>query len=133
MTNILCGQVLDSSTLASVAVDASTTSGLTAATNFSVNSFYGAKKGGICTIFTNCQRTTSTLTQTSGNITPDTLMCTVPSGYRPPIELNGIWGDGTSFGEAAFYPDGTIYLRTAVSDIIATRNLRFTMTFIDPQ
>ena len=132
MANILCGQVLDASALTDATTDVSTTSGLTAATNFTVNSFYGAKKGGVCTIHCYVQRTTSTLSQTSGNITPDTLMCTVPSGYRPPVELNASWGDGTSFGEAAVYPDGRVMLRTAISDITSGRNIRFTCTFIGP-
>ena len=118
---------------------ASTTSGLTAATGFSVGSFTGRKMGDLCQVGGVLTRTGADLGPTTGtgihagNLAGDPLMCTLPAGYRPdttiPVMLTtsfGTWG-------ARITTDGkiTIYDGPPDASISTSDNITFgTMFFI---
>jgi hypothetical protein len=109
----------------------STTTGLTAATGFTVNNFYGYRDGKTVALDLYINRSGGTVTATTGNITPDLQIATVPSGWRPThTTINGIWDDGTSYGGFVIGTDGIVTLRTASSDITSGRNLRLHIVFI---
>ncbi|MFD5848292.1 autotransporter outer membrane beta-barrel domain-containing protein [Streptomyces chartreusis] len=108
-----------------------TTTGLSAATGFSTNNFYGYKVGKLVVIDLYMNRTGSTITATTGNITPDVAIATLPSGWRPTHStINGTWDDGTATGGWVVGTDGICTLRTATSDIANNRNLRLHIVFI---
>lgn len=109
----------------------STTTGLTAATGFTTNNFYGYRDGKTVVLDLYMNRSGATITATSGNITPDVQIATVPSGWRPThTTINGSWDDGTSYGGFVIGTDGIVTLRTASSDITSGRNLRLHVCFI---
>lgn len=107
-----------------------TTSGLTAATNFSVNDFLGMRVGNLIVIDAYVQYTGAGITATNGNIA-DTEICTLPSGWRPAEHVVDVsWDDGFEDGGLLIDTDGTCDLRTS-SDTIATgANIRFHAAFI---
>lgn len=108
-----------------------TTTGLTAASGFTVNNFYGYKIGKLVVLDLYINRSGTTITATSGNITPDVQIATVPAGWRPThTTINGHWDDGTASGGWVIGTDGICTLRTASSDIANNRNLRLHITFI---
>ncbi|MFJ7023250.1 hypothetical protein ACIQUW_33305 [Streptomyces sp. NPDC101117] len=108
-----------------------TTTGLTAATGFSTLNFYGYKIGKLVVVDLYMNRTGATITATSGNITPDVAIATLPSGWRPThTTINGTWDDGTATGGWVVGTDGICTLRTATSDIANNRNLRLHIVFI---
>jgi len=108
--------------------DATTSSGLTAATGFTVSSFQGWKAGGwtFVDIFVGV---TTAISASSGNI-PDTLCATLPGDWRPATTINCQWGNGFADGEATISPDGTVLLRSANADIAASTNIRLTGTWV---
>lgn len=101
------------------------TTGLVAATDFTVNDFYASKSGRI--VFVHCYLLYSgaTITATSGNIS-DTTLCTLPVGWRPPTTINAAWGDGAEDGECTIGTGGAITLRSSVANIPTARNFRVT-------
>ena len=110
-------------------LEASTTSGLTAGTDFTVNSFSGRKLHGITTVEVFCQYTGTGVTLVSGNL-PDVTMCTLPAGWRPPETINTTWGDGTESGECTIGTTGIISLRSSNLSIPNNRGIRATATWI---
>lgn len=107
-----------------------TTSGLVAATNFTVNSFLGRKVSGVTILDMYVQYTGSGISAASGNIA-DTQICTVPSGWRPPDQtINGIWDTGTNYGGFVIGTDGITTLRTAVTSIATNNNFRLHISFV---
>jgi hypothetical protein len=108
----------------------STNSGLVAASGFTVNDFRGYRSGRAIVLDIYMLRTGGTITATTGNI-GDTQICTVPANWRPTIgTVNGDWDDGSAEGGFVIGTDGICTLRTASSDIVATRNLRLHADFI---
>jgi len=113
------------------AASSSTTSGLSAGSGFTVTNFYAYRFGKVVAIDMYLTRSGSTITATTGNVTPDVAVATLPSGWRPThATINGAWDDGTSAGGWVVGTDGVCTLRTASSDITNGRNLRFHITFI---
>jgi len=110
-------------------LDASTTSGLVASTDFSVNTFSGRKVHGITTVEISCQYNGAGVTLASGNL-PDTTMCTLPSGWQPPETINATWGDGTESGECTIATTGAVILRTSNLSIPTNRGIRVTAVWI---
>lgn len=114
-----------------------TTTGLTVATPWVINSFYASKINGVATFHAYLKYsptvTTDTITPTSNteNLTPEPTIATLPDGYRPPVVVNAAWGDGTVSGEAVILAGGEIQLRTTSYNqaIINGRNLRITGTY----
>lgn len=119
-----------------------TTSGLVAADSFGVNSFYGSKVNGVCMVHVYVvfngwddpavSGTANPLAPTSGtgNLA-DTMIATLPSGYRPPTTINFVWGDGGEDGEGYINTSGGVYIRTVTYNqpITVGKNLRVTATF----
>ncbi|MCI3279210.1 beta strand repeat-containing protein [Streptomyces cylindrosporus] len=130
------GNVTAAGTL--TAASSNTTSGLSAASGFTTNNFYAYRFGKVVALDLYMHRSGTTITASSGNITPDVAIATVPSGWRPTHStINGAWDDGTSTGGFVIGTDGVCTLRTASSDIVGDatssgngRNLRLHVTFI---
>lgn len=107
-----------------------TTTGLVAATGFTVSSFNAYTVSGVTTVVVFLTVGT-TVTSTSGNVTPDVLCATLPSDWRPPVDQNAIYSNGAIYGEALISSsDGTINLRTA-NATFSGGNIRICATWID--
>lgn len=130
MTQWLAGMRATADRMNDYSADASTTSGLTAATGFSVNNFWATRQGATVTLDMYINRTGADITATTGNIA-DTLCCTAPAGWIPnsASTIIGIWGDGTATGDFVIGTDGACTLRTASSNIVSGRNLRLHVVF----
>lgn len=109
---------------------ASTTSGLSVASGFSINDFFGFRQGRQTTIDVYLARTGATINATTGNI-PDTVCCTLPSGWRPTHStITGCWDNGSAHGGWVVGTDGICTLRTATDDIDNGTNLRLHIAFL---
>lgn len=116
-----------------------TTSGLTAGSGFTINSggFTGYKVGKVVAVDLHMHRSGTTITMSGGNI-GDTVIATLPAGWRPThTTINGAWDDATSSGSWVVGTDGVCTLRTSSGDIVGDattagqgRNLRLHLVFI---
>ncbi|WP_329545574.1 hypothetical protein OG548_14445 [Streptomyces sp. NBC_01356] len=80
-----------------------------------MSTFEGRKLNGTTTINVFCNRTGAAIAELvagSGNIT-DTAMVTLPLGWRPPSNYEGVWGNGTN--------DGSVVI-SATTGIITVRS-----------
>lgn len=129
MTLWLAGMRITADRLNDYTLDDETTTGLTAATDFSVNSFYGRRSKGTVVLDMYVQRTGGTITATTGNIA-DTQICTAPSGWRPEHDtISGQWDSGAESGGFVIGTDGICTLRTSSDDINTSANLRLQAIF----
>lgn len=109
---------------------ASTTSGLSVASGFSLNDFFGFRQGRQTTIDIYLARTGATINATAGNIA-DTVACTLPSGWRPTHStITSCFDNGIVHGGWVVGTDGICTLRTASDDIDNGSNLRLHITFL---
>jgi hypothetical protein len=108
----------------------STTSGLSAASGFSVNDFAGYREGRVTAVDMYLTRTGATISEANGNIA-DTACCTLPSGWRPTHQtINGTWDSGVAGGGFVVGTDGICTLRSATGDINNGSVLRLHLVFI---
>lgn len=129
MTVWLAGMRITADRLNDYSLDSETTSGLTAATDFTTVHFYGRRSKGTVTINAMLTYGGATITATDGNIA-DTDICTLPAGWRPQHDtITGAWGDGVESGEFICTTAGLCTLRTSDGDIEATRNVRLSLVF----
>jgi hypothetical protein len=129
MTLWLAGMRMTADRLNDYSLDASTTTGLTAGTDFSVNSFSGRRSKGTVILDMYLNYTGAGITATTGNIA-DTLICTVPAGWRPPHQtINGAWDSGAECGGFVLGTDGLTNIRTASDTISTGANLRLQAIF----
>lgn len=115
--------------ISSIKAVTSVTTGLSPATGFSVNALLAKKTSGVCSIFVYLGVTT-TITVSGGNISPDTLCCTLPSGTWPPAIAACVWDNGTAGGGGIINTDGTVYLRSATGSISAGSNIQIAATYV---
>ncbi|MER5843679.1 hypothetical protein ABT099_25990 [Streptomyces prasinus] len=109
---------------------ASTTTGLSAASGFSVLDFFGYRQGKVTSIDLYLARTGGKITANSGNIA-DTVCATVPSAWRPQHStITGCFDNGIVHGGFVIGTDGIVTLRTATDDIDGGTNLRLHLTFL---
>ncbi|GGN46812.1 right-handed parallel beta-helix repeat-containing protein [Streptomyces fuscichromogenes] len=111
------------------------TSGLTAATGWSVSSFTATRLHGITFVEIFCTRTGADIAESAtstGNITGDPLMCTLPDGWAPPRAINAVWGNGTTDGECTIVTSGDVNLRSISgnSGIASSTNVRVNAMWI---
>ncbi|MCI3272153.1 hypothetical protein [Streptomyces cylindrosporus] len=129
MTVWLAGMRVTADRLNDYTPSAETTSGLVAATNFTVNSFFASRSpGGSVLVHCYLNYTGAGITATSGNIS-DTTLCTLPSGWFPPTVINAVWGDGSEDGECTIGTTGAVTLRSATATIPTGRNIRMTASW----
>lgn len=112
------------------------TTGLTAETGWSVSSFIGRRASGISTIVVLITRTGGTLNESSagsGNLSPEPLIGTLPSAWRPPETINTLYATGAVDGEAIINDAGEITLRTISGNagIGTNDNVRMMATWVD--
>lgn len=126
----LAGMKMTADRLNDNTADAVTSSGLTAATDWSINSFSGRKDNGITTVHVYLSYTGAGITQTGTNI-GDTLMATLPSGWRPPETINVGIGNGAAIGECTLGTTGSITLRAITANVsTSSPNFRITASWI---
>jgi len=104
------------------------TTGLTAASGFTVTNFSGYKIGHMAYIFATITNTNS-ISMTSGNITPDVTIGTLPSGWGPLDSVNGIFGNGAMDGEFVIV-GRDIQIRSAVANIASNTSLRLATSYV---
>ncbi|MFI6334124.1 hypothetical protein [Streptomyces sp. NPDC050535] len=114
MTVFLAGMRATADRMNDNSASSTTTSGLVAATGFSITSFSGTKVNGIT--FVNCviQRTGAAIAElatNSGDIT-DILCATLPAGWRPSETTTVLWGTTVNDGRASVSTTGDITLIT---------------------
>jgi hypothetical protein len=110
-------------------LDDETTTGLTAATDFTVNAFFGRRSKGTVILDMYLEYTGVGITATTGNTT-DTTVCTAPSGWRPQHStISGQWDSGAESGGFVMGTDGVVTLRTASDTINTNANLRLQAIF----
>lgn len=131
MTNWLAGMTITAARLMDGVDPTTTTTGLVAATNFTVNDFDAYRSGKVVVVRCYLLYGGGTITATAGNIA-DTAMCTLPAGWRPPFVANAAWGNGSEDGECTIGTGGIITLRSSVASIPTARNFRVTASWIDP-
>lgn len=111
-----------------------TTSGVVDASGFVTSSFVGRKVSGVTTIELFTNRTGATIAEgatNTGNVA-DTLVATLPSGWRPQEAVNCIVGNGSVDGEATIASNGDITLRSISGNTgwANGSNLRFSSVWI---
>lgn len=131
MTNWLAGMEITAARLADGIDPETTTTGLTAGTDFTVNSFSGRRSGKVVTVHCYLAYTGADVNQTNTNIS-DRTIATLPSGWRPTETINAVVGQGTWIGECTIASTGVISLRAISYNMTtANPNLRVTATWID--
>jgi hypothetical protein len=132
MTTWQAGMTITDERLADGLTPVTTSTGLVAATDFTVNDFRGTKLGSrhfVLDMY--IQRSGADIVAGGGNI-PDTTICTVPAGWRTNQGvINGAWDDGVASGGFVMDGAGICTLRTASGTIASGRNLRLHIAFIN--
>ncbi|MFJ4785516.1 hypothetical protein [Streptomyces sp. NPDC088794] len=126
---------IDADRLNDNSLEDSTTSGCTASTGFTLTSFSGQKVNGVTTINVLANRSGASVAESSagsGNIA-ETDFVTLPAAYRPPANVDTIWGNGTNDGEATVISaTGVILLRTTsgAPGVGTGTNIRVSATWV---
>lgn len=110
----LAGMRLTADLLNDNTADEEITTGVTAATDFTVSDFIGRKVNGMTFITVTFNRTGATIGESSagsGNI-GDTTAGTLPVGWRPQELCEAMWDSGFNDGGATINTSGVITLRT---------------------
>jgi hypothetical protein len=106
-----------------------TTSGLTAATDFSVTSFNGRRTCGVATVRLLLSYTGATITSSATGNIGDTLACTLPSGWRPHDDFVVNYDkSGVASGSCTILSDGTCTLKTLDPTATITSGSSITIT-----
>lgn len=115
MTIWQAGQRLTPQRLNDTTPDETTTSGLVAATNWSIVSFVGRRRRGTTYINALITKTGGTLAADTGteNVLGDPLIATLPAGWWPPEDQGVAWDNGVVNGQGLIESaDGEVRLRT---------------------
>lgn len=112
------------------------TTGITYATDWGAGSMVYRNTAGVHFVDVEVLRTGATFTPagTSGNISPDLAICTLPVGSRPPSALYVSASTGIGHGSLRIGADGLCELLTWIPDPVTITNgstVRFTATWID--
>ncbi|MER7234021.1 hypothetical protein ABT348_24100 [Streptomyces olivaceus] len=131
MTVWLAGMEITADRLNDYSPDAQTSTGLTAASGFSVADFYALRSKGTVSIDITLTRTGSEIDGSTGNIA-NTDCCTLPSGWRPDVIglTIGFWGDGVASGDFSIDTTGICQMRSSNGQNISNGStIRLTATF----
>jgi hypothetical protein len=116
-------------TLADFGVETVST-GLTPASGFGTTQFLGRKTAGVTTVMVRMDRTGGTITATNANIT-DTLVCTLPVGWRPPDTVFPAANiQNARTGVMEVLADGTCVLVTSTTDVVTGDSIKFSHAWI---
>ncbi|QEQ94056.1 minor tail protein [Streptomyces phage Saftant] len=109
----------------------SITSGLTAASGYSVNNFLATKFSGVCTVGFDLAIVTPYSTSDDPPHVGDHVIATIPDGYRPRRTMTGIYSTGYADGECDVTTAGTVTLRTTNGyPFSAGETVRFSVTYV---
>lgn len=134
MTHWLAGMKITAARLNNNTAAASTSTGTVDSANFATSTFQAYIVNGVTWIEAFVNYTgggIAELATNTGNIT-DTPVTTLPSGYRPPVTVNCVFGNGSIDGEATISSAGLITIRSISgnANIVTGTNLRFTSMWI---
>ncbi|MFJ7956196.1 hypothetical protein ACIQ62_07905 [Streptomyces sp. NPDC096319] len=107
--------------------------GATPAAGWILGAFAGRRTRGVATVSVTVARSGPDLTATTaGNLSPDELVCTLPTGWRPTIAYEASGTDFYGQGAFTFSPDGNVHVRTWSANGVMTagRNIRITATYV---
>ncbi|MDQ0791954.1 hypothetical protein [Streptomyces sp. B1I3] len=110
-----------------------TAAGASAASGFSIVSFSGrSTSAGVYMVNLTITRTGSQIDAGSAGNIADTVMATLPVGWRPPEQIPVLVDDGFGSGGAIIDTAGLVTLRTwsPTGSIIATRQLKLAAVYI---
>ncbi|MGW8768231.1 hypothetical protein ACWGN5_37790 [Streptomyces sp. NPDC055815] len=116
-----------------VEVETSSTASATPAAGWTLVGFAGRRTRGVATVSVTVARSGPDLTATTaGNLSPDELVCTLPTGWRPSFAYEASGTDFYGQGAFTFSPDGNVHVRTwsANGVLTAGRNVRITATYV---
>ncbi|WP_282703257.1 hypothetical protein [Streptomyces sp. CC219B] len=130
MTVYLAGMRATADRMNDHSLEDSTTSGLVAGTDWTVNSFSGRKVNGITTVHIYLQYTGTTVAIAYNTNLSDRTIATLPDGWRPPEVINALAGDGQTMGEVTIGTTGLVSLRAMAGDLTNGRNFRITAEWI---
>ncbi|MDT0442326.1 hypothetical protein [Streptomyces johnsoniae] len=85
----------------------------TIASGFTANASVGRRTCGVYYVTVLVTNNVSRPASGAGNI-DDVLMCTLPSGWRPPAQTSASWSNGITSGEGRVDESGQMVLRTAM-------------------
>ncbi|MFH9295617.1 hypothetical protein [Streptomyces sp. NPDC017520] len=90
-----------------------TTAGATAPSGFALVSFHARRRHGMCSWTLEVTRTGAKITTTAAGNIDDTLLATIPAGWRPapPADVEGSACDGYGGGVVRVSPSGSVTLR----------------------
>lgn len=108
------------------------TSGVVATSGFSVNNCFLTKINGIATVKADLKVLTA---MSAGSTAPynlaDTVICTLPDGYRPRNTMTALYSTGYADGECDITPDGDVTIRTTNTySLSVNETVRFSATFV---
>lgn len=134
MTLWLAGMKITATRLNDTAPDDTTTSGLVAASGYTVVSFQGRKRLGVVYVtglITDTSATVAAVASTE-NISGDPVIATLPTGWRPPEVVGVSYDNGVVNGQLVLNADGTIQIRTiSYNQTMGTgTNIRFSTNWI---
>ncbi|WP_329281914.1 hypothetical protein [Streptomyces sp. NBC_00691] len=110
-----------------------TNAGATALPNWSMVSFSGRRtRSGLCSVTVTVTRSGPQVNVDSAGNMPDEPLCTLPAGWRPPMDFEASACDGYGEGGANLYANGQVNLRTWSSNgaLAAGRNIRVSATYV---
>ncbi|WJN62722.1 baseplate protein [Streptomyces phage phiScoe15] len=114
-----------------VASPTTITSGLIAASGYTVNNFMATKFNGVCTVGFDLAITTPVSTSDGPPHVGDHVIATIPDGYRPRRTLTGIYSTGYADGECDITAAGAVTLRTTNGyPFSAGETVRFSATYV---
>lgn len=115
------------------------TTGLTAASGFTVSDFTGKREGRTVIVDMTLTRnvgagTIGESSAGSGNIAGDPTLATLPSGWMPDTITIGVWSTGSVSGDVSIGTTGLVTLRTITGSAGITEGavIRATGQWIDP-
>lgn len=126
MTTWLAGMEITADRLADGLTPVVVTSGLTAASGFTVSSFSGRRIGHVAEIYAIVVNANAI---TGGNLSPDVAVATLPDGWEPADQINDVFGNGVTFGEFVIV-SGEIRLRTVADNISAGTSIRLATSYV---
>lgn len=130
MTTFLAGMRATADRMNDNTLTSSTASGLTAGTDWTVNSFSGRKVNGITTVHIYLLYTGATTAVAYNGNLADRTIATLPAGWRPSEVIDVAGGDGTIIAECTLGITGLLSLRAVSGDLTNGRNFRFTQSWI---
>ncbi|WJN62647.1 baseplate protein [Streptomyces phage phiScoe10] len=108
------------------------TSGVTATANFTVNNCFLTKLNGVATVKADLR---IDVAMSAGSSAPynlaDTIICTLPEGFRPRDTMTALYSTGYADGECDITWSGNVTIRTTNTFSLSVgETIRFSATYV---